>query len=163
MSLVDDLRGVFDALDNIPVDLGARDFTVTIRVEQFDDDIQDGAALEGAAVPDLVLTPPPAVERVQLADPSWFAGDDRLAGTGAEPRLAIYRISANRAYAAGAGGGYTPDQLAPRPTQGTRQRVVYVLTGPGLNDGGEKFALVDAKFDGLYEYELVVARAPGFD
>jgi hypothetical protein len=150
---------------------GMRDFSVTVRLETYDRAFRNGAVLLSCA--STLLTPPPKVTKLGGEDASWFGGGTMIAEAGGRKApCSVYEISKlTPAYTGGAGGGYDLETLCAPVTNGTTERLVFLLVGPGimplvapygglLADGGEPFEIADADQIGQLTNKLIVRRAP---
>lgn len=256
-SFRDSLLQAVDRARTFGGSLGLRQYTVTVRLEQYVGSIAYNVATTAPAITDLVLSPAPGVKRLSEREAEWFGGGNLITdasgrlisslfkigpitpaystpgnvfqtgtGTGTiTPRSALtssgiaqgnagsYTIVIQITTSGGVGvgqaafssdggqtfgapstivatastpfgcamdfagtfnvgdtysftlscGGYTPQQLMPKPSNDS-QRSIYLMTGPDLATAGETFelapgnALVLSHGSPSFRYELVVTR-----
>ncbi len=136
MSLREDLLPVCRDARALVESLGLRTNSLTIRTRTYSGE----PGVWPYSDLDLVITPRPKMR--------WLTGAEVAASGGryAEGDMKVTKITP--AYA---GGGYTPEQLRPAPTEDNVE-ILYVVTGP---EAGE-YRLVDDSFDRNFGYELVI-------
>lgn len=158
MSLLTDLRATVDTGNQLGTDLGAHDVSVTIRLEQYNADLGDGATRTGVAQADKVLDPRPPVERLDAMKAGVFGGGPLAAAKGGLD-LQVYTIGPiARQYTdhLGATRGYERADLLPTPASNA-QRAVVILNGPELETDAV-FEIVDLVGDDA-QFTLTVRRA----
>lgn len=152
MALADRLRAAAQRGRQKAQDKAQRLTTVALEVTVYDKAINmDGASVVSTTT--TTLTPSPKVELLGPGDPSWFGGGLDSAQGG---DLTAKRVRVGPITKAFPGGGYDPATLAVAASATTR--VVWRLTGPGYESGGELYDLVAFDRDGPQSTHLILQR-----
>jgi hypothetical protein len=154
-TFVDSMRLVADRIRVIPDRLGDEVTRVTIRRENWDRPIQDGAVTTGPV--DVVVTPTPEVEKLSAAAASFYGGGP-LASAAGKPMINVYKIGPMTQRTT-AGGGYRADDFLMTLTDGTIQRATVILNGPNQAGVDEVCVVCDHKAVGSIDFYVWVKTA----
>jgi hypothetical protein len=154
-TFVEKMRLVADKVRNIPDQLGAGVTTVTIRRENWDRPMQDGAVTTSPT--DTVVTPTPEVVKLS-AEAASFYGGGPLATAAGKPMINVYKIGPMTQRTT-ASGGHRADDFLMTLTDGTIQRATVILNGPNQAGVDEVCVVCDHKAVGSIDFYVWVRTA----
>ena len=155
MSLVTDLLPILNSAQTLVASTGLDPYTVVSRVEVYDKPLQHGALITGTESV-VTITPTPRVQQLTGTLALAYGAGAVLREKTGDAIVTVYRI--DRITPSYSGGGYTLNQLVPTLADATAKRHVILLSGPGLQSGGEPFKVIDINASDPTEIVLTVQR-----